>query len=873
MVLVSGSDFNDDWKVDNSDRLAFVSTLSTFTIGTNDCLPNNNFCGGADIDINGKVEEKDVKDFIAAHLSSCSNVDTNYQDDLQFAIDVGMSVCDVSNNYCIAFDIDGNGILDSSDKDLLIDFETGCLVIPECNDGIDNDDDNLTDIADSDCIDGNDTLEGIPECNDGIDNDGDGLIDGLVETNGSNNESLTIAFTWAESFIGYVNGKITANNLPLSLLRGQAVLRQTGPWSGGTPHTLTLNKVCEIAGYSSVKSHSCWAKGGDGCNFNSPGDNTFSMFNGDDFVTIPASPKHGKSWIGTLVCEGKFSQCIDKMDNDGDGLVDYCDGTNAATCDPGCATADDESEIEHDPSCENLNDDSEGESTIECADEIDNDGDGLIDFQDSDCWTDPLDPNSYDPTDTVEAPKPECSDGQDNDGDGLFDFCDGTNVGTCDPGCGNQDDDVEDENAPECSDGIDNDIDGFIDNKDPDCWTDVTDPSTYDPSDDNETLTLFLDQVYWANIRDDLRPINEASLNSLVKLIAPGFGLSGVNIEYEIYKEGIIPFFDIFDPKVASSDVQGFLTWRAGKKDDGGKEEGDFYFRARFKDGEWVSTKDNSNTNFHILKVRGPEINIPPVANITGPDDKQIYFLNEVLVFTQDSYDVDDEFSYVWDLEERVTRIGDSLSLENYGFNYSYGTTGQKNILLTVIDDRGIEARDQISILVINSSFVLSYIDSPRFGQVFGKEVSFDARSSYSIEETIIGGNREITCLAGNCPNQTEGCPPPETGCHLPVLESPKGYEDLTFTWIFDGNANNPFEAMGDAGVNFIKIFPSIGTHTAELTTSINPSSISTTSFEVYEIVGEEKLDKMINRNDKLSIPGSFIGQNFWIETINFILR
>lgn len=41
--------------------------------------------------------------------------------------------------------------------------------------------------------------------------------------------------------------------------------------------------------------------------------------------------------------------------------------------------------------------------------------------------------------------------------------------------------------APQCSDGTDNDGDGLVDADDPGCWTDPTDPSTYDPLDDDET--------------------------------------------------------------------------------------------------------------------------------------------------------------------------------------------------------------------------------------------------------------------------------------------------------------------------------------------------------------------------------------------------
>ena len=45
--------------------------------------------------------------------------------------------------------------------------------------------------------------------------------------------------------------------------------------------------------------------------------------------------------------------CADGSDNDGDGRIDFClaDGSNAATCDDGCAVPEDMSEIPHDETC------------------------------------------------------------------------------------------------------------------------------------------------------------------------------------------------------------------------------------------------------------------------------------------------------------------------------------------------------------------------------------------------------------------------------------------------------------------------------------------------------------------------------------------
>src|SRR5262249_61877011 len=97
--------------------------------------------------------------------------------------------------------------------------------------------------------------------------------------------------------------------------------------------------------------------------------------------------------------------CLDGVDNDGDGLIDY-------PADPGCSGPNDDSE------------------QPECSDGLDNDGDGLIDF--------PADPGCGSP---LGKEAPQCQDGLDNDGDGLIDF-------PAEPQCKSPEDDDELPNPP-----------------------------------------------------------------------------------------------------------------------------------------------------------------------------------------------------------------------------------------------------------------------------------------------------------------------------------------------------------------------------------------------------------------------------------------
>ena len=123
--------------------------------------------------------------------------------------------------------------------------------------------------------------------------------------------------------------------------------------------------------------------------------------------------------------------CDDGVDNDEDGDVD-CDDSDCAS-DAACTGG--------------------GETEV-CTDGIDNDGDGAIDCDDSDC----ADDAACATADEV------CDDGEDNDGDGDVDCddadCDGDDACEITP---------EDEI---CDDGEDNDDDGDVDCDDDDCADD-----------------------------------------------------------------------------------------------------------------------------------------------------------------------------------------------------------------------------------------------------------------------------------------------------------------------------------------------------------------------------------------------------------------
>ncbi|MBI4088103.1 hypothetical protein HY418_01840 [Candidatus Kaiserbacteria bacterium] len=136
----------------------------------------------------------------------------------------------------------------------------------------------------------------------------------------------------------------------------------------------------------------------------------------------------------------------------------------------------------------------------QCADLVDNDGDGEIDAEDSGCHTDhnPHNSASYDPTldDESAVGATQCSDGADNDSDGLTDSDDPAchtdfdpeNQTSFDP---NRNDESATPSVAQCADGIDNDADDKVDIADPGCHTDfdADNQASFDLSRDDESAT------------------------------------------------------------------------------------------------------------------------------------------------------------------------------------------------------------------------------------------------------------------------------------------------------------------------------------------------------------------------------------------------
>lgn len=397
---------------------------------------------------------------------------------------------------------------------------------------------------------------------------------------------------------------------------------------------------------------------------------------------------------------------------------------------------------------------------------------------------------------------------------------------------------------------------------------------------------------HWENMNNV--PITNADLDDLVKLVVPGTGLTQ-EIEYTIYRKfEILSFWRRL--KVAQFETRGFTTWKVGKKEDGSWEDGEYYFIATINGKEFDSREDIDGDidDNQVLTVSDEEHNTAPVTIITSPETRQIYFLGEQLNFNHEGYDVDDEFNYTWDLGNGVVKKGDSLNLGNKSFLYAYESqedVGQKDIILTVEDDRGLVNRSKISILILNSSltpelsdseisekYVLAYINEPEFYSNEGRRVEFDASGSYVIEYVVkdTGGvitERNINCLSGNCTLNTKGCYPTDPSPTYPACQinvnpdppEPIGYIGMIFSWVFDDNPS-----LTQIGISFPRNFPSVKRYKTNLSIDFNVGleSLTSSTLSFFNVYFEEPVCFIIEDELDLEfISGSQFGESYWVES------
>jgi len=280
-----------------------------------------------------------------------------------------------------------------------------------------------------------------------------------------------------------------------------------------------------------------------------PGDTGNSSSNGSgDKINYPGDPNY-------------IAGCSDKIDNNGDGLIDELD--------PNCHTGGvltGEYQPNHSSESEPPYGDDMGGGYARCSDKIDNDKDGSIDELDPNCHTGGVLTGEYQPNHYSESESPydntrgngntECSDKIDNDKDGSID--------ELDPNCHIEGDlkkayipnhyseaespysYIREDRLTECNDKIDNDKDTQIDSADPNCHIDGDLKKAYVPSHYSESLSPL------GNIKDPdllaggVSPIS-TTINTLTNLSSTISNYGGSST-----KESFSSFFTITtdDPNI-----------------------------------------------------------------------------------------------------------------------------------------------------------------------------------------------------------------------------------------------------------------------------------------------------------------------------------
>ncbi|MEM0465740.1 MAG: PKD domain-containing protein [Candidatus Pacearchaeota archaeon] len=339
--------------------------------------------------------------------------------------------------------------------------------------------------------------------------------------------------------------------------------------------------------------------------------------------------------------------------------------------------------------------------------------------------------------------------------------------------------------------------------------------------------TFYIYNVYWTNLINN--KINTADLNDRVKLVANGSLLNGKNIKFSIYKKELLGLDSLVDEFIVSaqSDSKAFINWTA-------KPKGEYYFKAKVE-GTNIEKKSED------LIVSDVELNSPPVAKIELPIHASIFSKNFDISFNQTSYDEDDFFDYCWNFDDSNITCGNSYDYINYNTTHQYSSVGQKNINLSVVDERGLKDSDTTSILVIDSSkpgtgiYVFANISKPSFMQEVSNPVTFDATGSYAIEVST-SPFLSAKCLGGGCPDNMNT---PVGIINIDPNGRKNDYNYLTYTWEFfrfDGTSEGKSSVHGNK--IYSKNLANLGLYSVRLTVNVtlNDKSSASTSFRVFGI-------------------------------------
>ncbi len=185
-----------------------------------------------------------------------------------------------------------------------------------------------------------------------------------------------------------------------------------------------------------------------------------------------------------------------------------------------------------------------------------------------------------------------------------------------------------------------------------------------------------------------------------------------------------------------------------------------------------------------------------PIANITAPVHRGVYFLNS----NSDINFVSGCTSQIGPVQNEWTITQGSNSFTRTGSNFPHRFTspGQTNVKLRCTDLAGNYDIAESQMLIVASPYVLAYIQEPEFnefvyttpptsGPYFPQSVPFNASDSFAVD---VNGC-SVQCIGGDCPAETKnvpaGCTPNPSG-GISITSATGGnnlYNTLNFNWRF----------------------------------------------------------------------------------------
>ncbi|MBX4196328.1 hypothetical protein KW805_01950 [Candidatus Pacearchaeota archaeon] len=361
--------------------------------------------------------------------------------------------------------------------------------------------------------------------------------------------------------------------------------------------------------------------------------------------------------------------------------------------------------------------------------------------------------------------------------------------------------------------------------------------------------------AYWTDFQGNiLTPADRrSSLGDVLHLIAETRGVpEGTQIEFDIREQdqGLNPDDQLDLGLTAPTNASGVaqLQWiptldNYNAADDSpffseySDNQIEFFFRASAVGSGFSSSGDNVSDIRNVTNTGG---NTAPFAHIEAPIHRQVYFVNTQLDFKVMGSDAQGPIEGIeWTIEEEP-----GFSSSSATFTHTFSSPGQKTVLVRIKDSDGVWGEDQIAILVIASPGMLTYINKPNHHEIVVNEsfkIDYSANDSYVLD----AGSQScptVTCLAGNCPQQTQNVPTSCSGStQLSVTNGPKGFNSLNFSWNFDDGHENVGDGVVEGTQTYGAPSRTFNDKKADLGLNYNNGALQSSASRVFTLLGKSQ--------------------------------